>query len=324
MKAFVTGGTGFIGSHLAEALLAQGAEVRCLVRTEPKWLAGLGIKTYTGDLLDHDTLKAACEGVDYVYHTAGVTRATDQATFEDGNVLGTLAVLDAVKAVAPQVKKVLVTSSLAAIGRCPAGIADENTPLDPISRYGESKAEMERRITSYQEELPLVVVRPPAVYGPREKDIFTFFKTVSRGVCPVVGDLRTPTLSLVHVRDLVRGMIQAAESEATVGETYFIGSEEQYSWGDVKDATAAALGHRAIAIALPPAWVVPVGTIVEGAARVFGKYPPLNKEKALEIRDACKMCSTTKARRDFGYRQQVSLREGITETMAWYREVGWL
>lgn len=322
--AFVTGGTGFVGSHLVEALRQRGyREVRCLVRRDLKWLAGQDVVPIQGDLTDRAVLEAAVRGVDAVYHVAGVTRATDWATFEQGNIQGTLRLLDAVRAANPGVRKVLVTSSLAVVGRA-TGVADETTPLNPISRYGRSKAQMEAALAPYHADLPVVVVRPPSVYGPREADIFTFFQAASRGLCPILGDGNTPDLSLVHARDLVHGMIAAAESEVTTGQTYFIGSDTPYAWHQVRDATAAALGRSVLTLPVPPVLLDVIGTAAEVVGRVFGTYPPLNREKAAEIRYACKMCSSAKARRDFGYQQQTPLDEGIRETIAWYRAQGWL
>ena len=177
---------------------------------------------------------------------------------------------------------------------------------------------------SFMERLPVTIVRPPSVYGPREADIYTFFQTVAKGLCPVVGNPHEPAVSLVHSRDLVRGMIECAEAPNTTGETYFIGSEEAYSWAEVRDATARALGRRVLTLRIPEPLVVPLGTAVEAGARLFGQYPALNREKAREIRYACKICSVEKAKADFGYMQQVGLEEGIAETVAWYRKEGWL
>jgi len=330
--AFVTGGTGFIGSHLVEELLRRGyREVRCLVRKELRWLEGLDIVPVRGDFSRIEVLWEAVRDADVVFHVAGVTRARDWATFEQGNITATLNLLGAVLMANPNVRKVLITSSLAAVGYCPGGVATEESPLRPISAYGRSKALMEQALRapradgpSFAERLPIVVVRPPAVYGPREADIYTFFRTVSRGLCPIVGSGRRPELSLVHVRDLVRGMADAAESDATTGQTYFIGSEQFYSWREIRDATLKALGRRALTVHIPPFLVEPIGALVELAGRLTGTYPPLNREKAREIRHACKMCAVDKARRDFGYRQQIGLEEGIQETIAWYRQQGWL
>ncbi len=330
--AFVTGGTGFIGSHLVEELLRRGyREVRCLVRKELRWLEGLDIVPVRGDFSRIEVLWEAVRDADVVFHVAGVTRARDWATFEQGNITATLNLLGAVLTANPHVRKVLITSSLAAVGYCPGGVATEESPLRPISVYGRSKALMEQALRapradglSFAERLPIVVVRPPAVYGPREADIYTFFRTVSRGLCPIVGSGRRPELSLVHVRDLVRGMVDAAESDVTTGHTYFIGSEQFYSWREIRDATLKALGRRALTVHIPPFLVEPIGALVELAGRLTGTYPPLNREKAREIRHACKMCAVDKARRDFGYRQQIDLEEGIQETIAWYRQQGWL
>lgn len=323
--AFVTGGTGFIGSHLVEELHRRGySEVRCLVRDRLKWLDGLDIVPVRGDLSDMEAIREGVRGVDYVYHVAGVTRTPDWSVFEAANITATLDLLRIIKEVNPGVKKVEVTSSLAAVGPCASGVADETTPLNPISGYGRSKAEMEKALVPFFDALPIVVVRPPAVYGPREADIYTFFKTVNNRFCPMVGGGKEPEISLVHVDDLVRGMVDAAESDATAGETYFIGSEAFYSWQEIKAATTAALGKQALTIPVPAALVGTVGAVVEAVSKLTGQYPPLNREKAREILETCKMCSVEKARRDFGYRQEVPLAAGVQETIAWYREEGWL
>ncbi len=332
-KAFLTGATGFVGSHLAEELLRRGYdEVRCLVRTNEKWLKGQPVTIVKGDLSDVDVLWEAIQGVDYVYHVAGVTRARDWETFYSANVQGTLNLLGVVEKSAPGVRRVLITSSLAAVGACYEEVATEETPLRPVSRYGRSKAEMERALQeptedgkSYAEKLPITVVRPAAVYGPREADIFTFFKTVSRGICPIVGgNSNEPALSLVHVRDLVRGMVDAAEADNTIGETYFLGSENAYGWQEVKNAATTALGRSAITIPVPKALIYAVGAASEQWGKLTGAYPSLNREKAREIREACTMCSIEKAQRDFGYQPKIPLEKGVAESIAWYRKEGWL
>ena len=329
--AFVTGATGFVGSHLAEELRQRGySEVRCLVRSRLKWLAGLDVTPVRATLSDVEQLWEALNGVTHVYHLGGVTRAEDWRAFQENNVRATLSLLGAVRQAAPGVERVLVTSSLAAVGRCEQEVADEGVPLRPVSRYGRSKAQMEKALAarhdmraSFHDQLPITVVRPPAVYGPRDRDILDFFRAVSKGICPVVGGGHG-RLSLVYAPDLARGMAAAAE-EGTAGETYFLGGrEEAYTWNEVKDAATQALGRRALTVPVPGPLVGAVGAASEAWGKITGSYPPLNREKAREIRHACKVCSSAKARQAFGYAPSTSLETGVTRTIQWYRAEGWL
>ncbi len=322
MKAFVTGGTGFVGSHLVEALLGQGYNVRCLVRGDKKWLENLPVEFVQGDLFDSDALSTGTNDVDVVFHVAGVTRAPKRVALDRANVDGTSNVLNAARGAG--VGKVLVTSSLAATGPSGRSPLREDAPFDPISDYGRSKAEMERQIAERSDGLSVVVVRPPAVYGPREADIFDLIKAASKyRVLPIVGNGNEPQLDLVHISDLVNGMIAAAESEVTSGQTYFLGAQRGYSWDEIRQAIRGAIGHGAISINIPRMLMVPLGMASEGIGRMLGRYPALNREKAREGK-ATWLVSSEKARSDFGYAPSVSLDGGMRETVRWYRENGWL
>jgi nucleoside-diphosphate-sugar epimerase len=330
--AFVTGGTGFVGSHVVEALLDRAFDdVRCMVRSDPKWLADLDVEYVRGDLSDVEALWTALDGVTHVYHVAGITRAPDWEPFYEVNVQGTLNLLGAVKHAAPDVERVLVTSSLAAVGRCDDPPATEDAPLRPVSRYGRSKAQMEEALRDphdmtepYGEALPLTVVRPSAVYGPRDRDILDFFRAVNRHVCPVVGGGTDPSLSLVHARDLARGMVEASLHPESDGDTDLLGSERPYAWNEVKRAATEALDTWALTLPVPGPLMGVVGAAVEAWGALTGTYPPLNRDKAREIRHACTACTIDKAQQDFGYSPQIPLDEGVAETVEWYRRHGWL
>ncbi len=324
-----------MGSHLVDELMRRDyEEIRCLVRSDPKWLKDKAVTLVKGDLTGEGgetEVADALGGVTHVYHAAAVTRARKEETFLRSNVEGTLRLLSLTHRLAPTLQRFVVTSSLAVVGAVEEKVATEETPLNPITRYGRSKAMMEARVwesvvggVAIQDEIPITVIRPPAVYGPRERDILTFFQTVNRGLCPIVGGSDPDPISLVYVEDLVRGIVDAAESETAIGETYFIGGASTSTWEDVRDAATEALGRRAITVKIPPAVVRKVGAAVETVSGLFGAYPPLNREKAREIADACKACSSAKAVSDFGYSAEVSLEKGISLTIEWYRQNGWL
>src|SRR5690606_9628727 len=167
------------------------------------------------------------------------------------------------------------------------------------------------------------VVRPPAVYGPREADIYTVIKTADRQrLFPIVGDPHAPALDLVHVRDLVAGVVKVMATGTTAGAAYFRGGRPP-SWAEGRDGVLDALGHGALTVRVPKARVGPVGAAVEGVGRLLGRYPPLNREKAREAKEAW-LVSSEKAARDVGYAPEVELAEGLRETVAWYRAHGWL
>lgn len=326
---FLTGGTGFVGSWVAEELLARGLRVRALVRSDPKWLAGLPVQTVRGDLFDAEALAEGTRDAAYVVHVAGLTRARTQEELDRANVRGTLNLLDAVDRGAPHVRRVLVTSSLEAHGPnrvLPGGTpvaAVESDPLRPISMYGRSKQRMEAALASDYPDLPITVVRPPAVYGPREADLFEMVQAAQKGLFAVVGRDDVPRLSLVHARDLARGMVDVLLSDRSAGEAYFVSSAQAYTWAEVRAALEAALGRSTRQLTLPAPLVALAGTAAQAWGRVSGTLPPLTRDKAIAARHAW-TCDTSKAQKHAGYRPTVSLEAGWAETVAWYREEGWL
>ena len=321
-SVFVTGGTGFVGSHLVETLLQSGCkDVRCLVRSDPKWLKGLPVRFIEGTLSDEAALKQGLQGATHVFHVAALTRSTQWDDFYKANVEGARLLLT-LAANYSTIQNVLLVSSLAAIGISSENIAQENTAFAPVSMYGRSKAEMEQMTLEF--ESPWTIVRPPAVYGPRETDIFTFFKTISGGLCPVVGSAHIPALSLVHVDDLVIGMVQAALSPTAQHKTYFLGGPAQYTWAEIRDAATEALQRRVVTISIPRIVMPTIGAISEGVGKIFGFYPPLNREKAREIVSATIMCDSALAMSSFGYRPSKDLNLGVAETIQWYKDAKWL
>ena len=326
MKILITGATGFIGSHLAEQLHQKGYQLRCLVRktSNLRWIEHLPVEYCYGDLFDRRVLEQAAEGVDYVYHVAGLTKAKSREEYFQGNHIATKNLLDAVAKVRPNLKRFIHVSSLAAVGPSLNGIpVNEETPYHPITAYGESKMEAEKECLKAMDKLPLTIVRPPAVYGPRDSDVFEFFKAVNNGLQPMIG-LRTKTVSLIHVADLVHGIILAGEHQACVGKAYFVSSEGYYTWKEVGDVTARIMQKRVIRLKIPVPIVYSVAAVSELFSVVTGKAVLLNWEKAKDIVQDAWTCDISKAKGELGFREAHSLEAGIRETVAWYRDKGWL
>lgn len=325
MKAFVTGGTGFVGSHLVEELIASSnySEVRCLVRAADKWLTGLDYIKIQGDLFDIPEITKALDGVDIVFHVAGVVRAPLKKEFTTANVDATENLIRIAQK--KGVKNFVIVSSLAAVGPSFGDALDEKSELNPISMYGESKKEMELVIQKVaQNNDSIKILRPPAVYGPRESDIYTFFKTFSKGICPIVGDGNHPKLSMVYVKDLVDGIILASKKEDPGVHTYFLGGvHEAYSWNQIREITSIVMNKKSIPIKIKPDWVKQIAAVIENGASLFGKYPVVNKEKANEMVMEW-VCSSRKAEKELGYSPKVDIQEGISRTIRWYKKHNWL
>lgn len=325
-SALVTGGSGFIGSHLVEQLLAKGYTVRCLLRktSSTAWLKGLNVEFVYGDVFDEPALAKAVAGMEYIYHSAGLTKAKTREEYFRANVDGTRNLLNAALHHAPDLRRFIQISSQTAAGPSPTATPiTESQSGTPITSYGKSKREAEEVCVNEMSRMPITIVRPPAVYGPRDKDVFEFFSTMRKGLQPVVG-FGEKYVSLLHVGDVVRGAILAGESEKSVGQTYFLSSKEIYGWLEVGKVTREVLKRKALTVRIPAFGVYTVAAFAEFLA-LFSKKPALiNFEKARDMVQDYWTCDSSKARQDFGYEQQIGLREGIHDTIEWCYKQGWL
>lgn len=325
MRAFVTGGTGFVGSHLVEALINSPDynEVKCLVRSGEKWLSGLSYTRVTGDLNNFSAISVALQNVDVVFHVAGIVRSPSEKEFTNANVNATETLMRL--AHKKGISNFVMLSSLAATGPSSGVPLTEKTPMHPVSMYGQSKKRMESIIKKTAASNDSIkIIRPPAVYGPRETDIFQFFKTFSMGLCPIVGDGNHPKLSLVYVKDLVDGIMKAALKNDPGIHTYFMGGEhDAYSWNQIREITAKVTGKNPVTIKLRPEWIKKIASVIESGASVFGKYPVVNKEKATEMVEEW-VCSSVKARKELAYAPETSIEEGLSRTIHWYKNNNWL
>lgn len=326
MQALVTGGTGFIGSYLVAALAARGDRVRCLLRptSDRKWLQGLDYKVVTGGLEDGDALAQAAEGVDVVYHLAGVVKARDEKTYFRVNADGT-ARLAAACAAQKKPPVFILCSSQAAAGPCrrEEAVREEHACV-PITPYGRSKLAAEQALGAYTGRLPWVTIRPTAIYGPRDAELLLLFKFVAHGIEPAIGwDDRF--VSLCYVDDLVAALVAAgAGGTRFAGETFFVAHPEVLTWRVVCRQIARALGMRTRRVAVPKAVLFGAATVAELASTLGGGIATLNRHKARELAQARWVVDVSKARASLGFEAKSDFETGCQITAAWYREQGWL
>ncbi len=326
-KILITGATGFIGSHLVDAHLEKGNEVRILARTNSLLdpLRRKGIEVIKGDYNNVESLKAAVEGVDYIYHVAGVTKALDEKTYIEGNVTATENLLRATCSVNTSLKRFLHVSSGAAAGPSPSAEEpiDETAPPKPVTLYGKTKLQAEQVCKQFFANLPITIVRPSIIYGERDKDMLEHFKTVKYGIIPIFG-FAEKKYDYLYVKDLIEGMIAAAESEKTKGEIYFL-SGKAHSWHEVGEAAKKALGKSfAIKITFPDWLSTTLAAVVEDINKAQGKISILNRDRARDGKERYWTFSTKKAKQDFNFTQKVPLEEGFQRTVEWYRQNRWI
>jgi nucleoside-diphosphate-sugar epimerase len=320
MRALVTGATGFIGSHLVEELLKRGYRVTCLLRrtSSLQWIEGLEVSIKYGDCLDMESLRAAVRDVDIVFHLAGLTKATRAKDFFSVNAQGTDNLLEAVLSDNPGLKRFVHLSSLAAVGPSLNGSpVDEETAPRPVSSYGKSKLQAEAAVNRHRDKVPVTIIRPPAVYGPRDRDMFVFYRMLKRGIYPYWGEC---LYSLLYVDDLVKGIVASAGSPEAEGETFFL-SENDYSNEHIARVIAEAVGKRPVRLRIPNRMMPVIAGI---SSRLAGRKSIINYDKVKELCHPRWTCSPSKANARLGFSPKIKINEGIKWTTNWYRIHQWL
>jgi dihydroflavonol-4-reductase len=321
----VTGATGFLGSWVVERLLTQGARVRCLMRSTSKleFLDAKEIELARGDVTDFTSVRAASGGADFVFHLAGRIKAPRESDYYQVNYLGTINVLEACLQAAPGVERVVVVSSQSAAGPSePGQPLNESTSCRPISPYGRSKRQAELAAESYHARLPVTIVRPPSVYGPRDRETLQVIRLISLGLRPILS--KRGAISLVHASDLADGILLAATQAAAIGKTYFLAGDESPSPSELVQLIARATERGGISIPVPPNLLRLAGRAAELVRDLTGFPMTFDRWKAEEIIHGYWACTSARAKADFGYSPRVPLATGLRDTVEWYRQAGWL
>ena len=322
MRAFVTGGTGFLGTHLVSALVARGDEVTCLVRSPAKATlrAWSGVRLVRGDLDDAAALRDGCWGADVIYHLAGRIAARSLAEFMRANRDGTAKVLDAAAAQPP--RRFILVSSIAAAGPTrPGEPIDETRPPRPVTPYGKSKLAGELLLRSVS--FPWTVVRPPVVYGEWDEVLLRLFKLAKGGMVPLFGD-GSQELSVIYGADVADALVAAATSERTAGRIYFATHPTITTARRLAVAVGQALGTTLRFLPLPTPVARAALWTVGSLARLIGRASVLSSERAAEFLAPAWTCRADALRADAGWQARIDLETGLGRTAAWYRRAGWL
>jgi len=328
-KILITGASGFVGSFLVEEALKRGLEVYAGVRktSSRKYLQDATIKFLALDFNDLEQVSQQLKSIqfDYVIHNAGVVKVNKKEEFFKYNTKLTTDFATVLIELQPDLKKFTYISSAAAYGpadKLSKGYVEESDTPSPIDTYGESKLSAERWLKN-QTNFPYLIFRPTGVYGPRETEIFTFFKAFNQGLEGHIG--RTPQkMAFIYVKDLAKVVIDGTLSTKSQ-KSYFVSDGNAYPTQDLGKYAAKYLEKKPlIKINIPIGVVSVIANIGEGIGYLTGKMPVLNKEKVKILKSKNWQVDIVPLQNDFNFAPAYDLETGLLETIQWYKENKWL
>ncbi len=323
MNIVVTGSNGFVGQNLIEYLQKKfpDANLNCLVRI-PKDNS-CGIIYHCVDYCCSESLVNCSdifENVDYVFHIAGVTKGICENDFVNGNFIPTKNLLEIIKNHSKNLKRFVLISSLAACG--PAESLDfpisEICESKPIEFYGKSKLLAEKITLEYSEFFPVTIIRPSAVYGPKDVDFLNLFRLINKNLKLYYGN-KSKYISLIFVRDLVEGIVNAAFNENAVGQTYNLSHSEIITWQNLQDQICEIVGKNAFEINIPAICLNIFASCGEIYSKIFKKNVLLNRQKIKMNEPNFWVCSSEKAEKELGFIAKTDLKDGLIETFEYYK-----
>jgi nucleoside-diphosphate-sugar epimerase len=325
-RVLITGVNGFVGSHLADLFVKSGYRVTGLIRktSNRRFIEHLNIDLRICDLYDRKGMREIVTGMDHIIHPAGLIQAKSLEEFMRANRDGTNYILESAAKYCPDLRRFVYVSSQAAAGPSDSMAAiDEDAPARPVSDYGRSKLAGEEECHKLSGTLPITILRPPAVYGPRDHGVLPFFKLVKSGWFWKLGRDES-FASIVYVRDLAMAAKMAIESENSSGQTYYVANQETPSVWELQKLIAEIMKVEVKPL-YTPLWLAKLLVPFEkiGSA-LLNKSPGLSDDKLKELSQRFWVCDSTKAERSFGWKAATSLDDGLAETIDWYHESRWL
>jgi nucleoside-diphosphate-sugar epimerase len=325
MKVLVTGASGFLGGHVAELLSERGDHVRALVRktSNRKHLDTLSnVELFEGTVQESDRVNEAVDGVEAIVHCAGLIKARSADEFFAVNVGGTSNLIEAARA--RSLRRFVFVSSLEACGPSADGKSVPSDQENPVTMYGRSKLAAEKVVLSAKDRVPVVILRPGAIYGPRDMEILEAFKSIKRGLLPLVAEGKAMGM-WIYATDCAEACLRAIDADVPSGRTYFVddGCGPLAARQMLADAERA-MGTRALLRrSLPVPLFMTVARGIEVFGRVTNRPVMLTREKANMLLLHW-VCTSDDTRRDLGWEPKVPWTEGVQRAVRWYRDNGWL
>ena len=323
--ALVTGANGFIGSHLVDELLAAGCTVHGLVRKSSnlKWLDVSRVHLHPVDLSRADFKIPALADMNYVFHCAGLTKAKSRADFFDVNANACSNLYEQCQKQAGQIQGIIHLSSLAATGPSSHGdLVNETHPCRPLTFYGQSKLAGEEIARRFSDSLPLTILRPPVVYGPREENFFTFIKLIHKGWGLQIGK-PGKELSLIYVADLVRAMLIASHPSRQEGCSYFVTDGQVHAWEQVATECARIMNVSLKTLKIPEGLLNPLALFFEACASFSSKPALFDRQRMIDIQQSSWSASSAKFFDAFEFKPEYELSRGLEQTINWYQQEKW-
>lgn len=318
MKILLTGANGFVGSHILEELSSYNHEITAIVRktSNLKWININSVILKYGDLQDTVFLEKAVEQADVIIHCAGAVRALNWNTYEKVNVTGTKNLVQAVLKNNKNLKKFIFISSQAAMG--PSSGKTPRSPYEkenPVSDYGKSKLMAEKEVKALEGKFPYTILRPASVYGPRDKDIFTFFRMVNRHLQPKTYSKHL--IQLVFVKDIAKLITLIIDNPSTNNKIYYLSDGQTYSWQDVAKTIACGAQIKSFPVLIFDFVFKIAGTIYEIIGNITKKPQVLNKQKINEMLQTYWTADNSQILKDTGFSFE-KLENGSKITYNWY------
>ena len=324
MQVFVTGATGFLGSHLTELLLAEGHRVRALAQrnTHTKWLEQRGVQFVVGDLADESVVREGVQGSDIVFHCAAIQgRWGSRAAYIEANTRGTRLLLDA--CVAAGVRRFVHTSTVGVYGEDDLIDADESTPYRPMNAYQESKVAAEKLVLSYHQPdaMQVAIIRPGWMHGERDgQSIGRLVNSLRNGRVALIDGGRAIG-SFTYVGHTARALYLAGVCSEASGQAYNITNGERVTNKEFFGTLADLLGMPPPRISIPYSAAMPIAIGMEAIWDLVRAHePPILNPFRVKSFGRNHHFSIAKAQRELGYAPSVSLREGLRRGVGWYEE----